>query len=103
MKNQVTKFVLVGVATLFFGASYALCADNTPPAEATPGTPAAQDSKSQINDPSGPNHQKTADVSPNTKDVHNDPAGPSANGTDQSGATATKTPQQDTPPATTNP
>jgi hypothetical protein len=103
MKIQVCQYVLVVLASLFISSEWALCADNTPPNEATPGSPAATDTKTQINDPSGPSKQKTAAVPPDTKKVMNDPSGPNATGVNKSGAKATKKPQKEQQPSTSNP
>jgi hypothetical protein len=88
MKNNLCLSLVAAMATLFVSSEWALCADNTPPAPATPGSDQAQDSKSQQNNPPGTASQPTASIPNDSKNSQNVPAGTDPNGTVQNGAGA---------------
>jgi hypothetical protein len=103
MKIHVCRLALIVVAAFFLNAGWAFSADNTPPAQATPGTVESKDTKTQENNPSGTTTQTTSHPKEGTKKHKHKTHAPAATGTDQSGDKATKTPQTTTPPSTTNP
>ena len=96
MKTRFVGVALFAGLLLFLHDNFAV-ADNTTPA--APGTSAAQDSKNQINDPSGPTAQDTG-TDPN-KDSKKDGTASATHPTSTmtpGAPPATKTPQKDTDP-----
>lgn len=102
MKTYLHRFALVTVTAFFLNPGWAYSADTTPPGQATPGSAESQDSKNQENTPSGPDKQVTAHPKEGTKKKKHKTHAPDPTGTNQSGDTATKTPQKDSPPSTPN-
>jgi hypothetical protein len=91
MKLHVCTYVLIALASTFLAAPTALAADNTPPDQATPGTPPATDTKTQMNNPGGPTNQATAATPPETKKDTNNTNGTETQATTQgSGAKSSK-------------
>ncbi len=77
--------LVAALATALVSSQWALAADNTPPAQATPGTDQAQDSKTQQNNPPSSANQSTASTPQDSKDNTATGSGPGPNGTDQNG------------------
>lgn len=100
MKIQVCRYALLAASLVFLNSGIAFSADTTPPAMATPGTPAETDTKSQENNPAGPAKQVTKHPHEGTKKKKHKTHAPADNGTTQSGDKATKTPQKETTPST---
>ncbi len=92
MKNQVLRLALVGTTALMLNVGWVMAADTTAQQPATPGTASETDTKSQENNPAGPDKQKVASTPSGTKKHHKKPKGtdPVAH---QSPDMATKPPQ----------
>lgn len=99
MKIHVCRFALIAAVTLFLNSGW-VCADNATNAAPAPGTAESKDSKIQENN--GPEKQVTAHPKEGTKKKKHKTHAP-ASQTTASGDKATKTPQKDSVPSTTNP
>jgi hypothetical protein len=104
MKNQVARLALVGTTALLMNVGWVMAADTTAQQPAMPGTASQTDTKSQENIPAGPDKQKMASQPSTTKRTHLKPAGTVAKQTMQQHAPdASKTPQEASVPAKTQP
>ncbi len=108
-----TKLALVGTAALLLNMGRVLADETSAPtsspanpsvvSNAQSGTAAGMTSKDGQNNPPGTDKQKTASMSENSKKTHLKPKGTIAQHKDQHSPDATKTPQQVSVPATTQP
>jgi hypothetical protein len=113
MKNQLSKLALVGTTALLLNVGWVMADETSAPtsspanpsgvSNATSGTAAGMTSKNGQNNPPGMDKQRTASMSENSKKTHLRPKGTIAQHKDQHSPSATKTPQQVSVPATTQP
>ena len=97
MKNQVGRLALIGTAAFLLNGW--VLADTAGTTNATPGTPAATDSKTQENNPVGTTAQTTAHPKEGTKKKKHKTHAP-APVANQAGDTTSKAPQSESSPAT---
>jgi hypothetical protein len=109
MKKILVRTLVTATAAAFLSTTYVLADDVQAPA--TPGTPAAQDSKTQLNNPPGQDAQATLHPKEGTKKKkmangakmcptnHSNATASTDSG---AGAKATKTPQVSMPPSAPN-
>jgi hypothetical protein len=113
MKNNMTKLALVGTTALLLNMGCVLADETSAPScspanpsgvsNAKSGTAAGMTSKDGQNNPPGTDKQRTASMPENSKKTHLKPNGTIAQHKDQHSSDATKTPQQASVPATTQP